>query len=272
MPYPTKFPIHIGDVFSYLTVQAVVGQYATCLCKCGTIKRIRTDHLRRGSTTSCGCFRKENSVALGRAKRAKAGILVGSVFGQLTVISTDPYRIECRCSCGATTRVRGNHLLQGNTLSCGCGRLTQDGLSRSKEYASWTGMNDRCHNPSTPAFQQYGARGITVCPEWRFPDGLQSFLAHIGGMPAPGLSVDRIDNSKGYEPGNVRWATRQEQSRNRRTNHMLTACGKSQCLQAWENETGINRGTIKLRIGLGWTPDEAVSLPLHSRVSQCRLK
>ncbi|HXI41511.1 MAG TPA: hypothetical protein VNH83_16125, partial [Bryobacteraceae bacterium] len=82
------------------------------------------------------------------------------------------------------------------------------------EHKIWKDMIKRCENQNNRAYVDYGGRGITVCPEWR--SSFQAFYEHIGPRPAPDLSVDRIDNDRGYEPGNVRWATRTEQANNKR--------------------------------------------------------
>ncbi len=84
------------------------------------------------------------------------------------------------------------------------------------EYSTWCNMKSRCNNPRRLNYKYYGGRGIRVCDEWAGADGFERFLAHIGPKPSPRHSVDRIDNARGYEPGNVRWATAQQQVRNQR--------------------------------------------------------
>ena len=91
---------------------------------------------------------------------------------------------------------------------------------RSKEYVAWVGAKQRCTNPRVKQFKDYGGRGIKVCAEWLHD--FAAFFAHVGPCP-PGRSLDRIDNSKGYEPGNVQWSTRQEQAVNRRTSNQYIA-------------------------------------------------
>jgi hypothetical protein len=82
------------------------------------------------------------------------------------------------------------------------------------EYAVWQAMKDRCLNPNHAAYHNYGGRGIKICPEWQH--SFAAFLRDVGPRPSPDLSIDRIDNDGNYEPGNVRWATRSEQTRNQR--------------------------------------------------------
>jgi hypothetical protein len=91
---------------------------------------------------------------------------------------------------------------------------------RSKEHAAWTDAKQRCTNANQPEFHRYGGRGIKMCAEWM--NDFSAFLAHIGPA-APGLSLDRIDNDRGYEPGNVRWATRAEQCATRKNSNQYIA-------------------------------------------------
>lgn len=94
------------------------------------------------------------------------------------------------------------------------------GGTHTVEYRTWQSMKDRCDNPSCKDYHRYGARGIKVYSRWRrsFP----AFLAHIGQRPAGAYSIERIDNARGYRPGNVRWATAADQARNRRSTRLTT--------------------------------------------------
>ncbi len=107
----------------------------------------------------------------------------------------------------------------------------------------------------------YSDLGITVCKEWSGSDGFERFYEHVGPMPSPEHTIDRIDGSCGYKPGNVRWATRHEQHRNRSNNRMLMAFGKTLCLQDWAEEVGIKRTTLQRRLNAGWGLERALTTP-----------
>jgi hypothetical protein len=194
--------------------------------------------------------------------------LRGRVFGLLTVQERDMSKPQgngkeaywlCRCACGRTTSVRSTHLTRDDIRSCGCreGRISH-GMRDTPEYRTWLAMRQRCNNPPNPAYQRYGGRGITVDPAW---NDFAVFFAYVGKRPSAAHSLERIDNARGYEPGNVTWATPQAQARNTRRNYLITHDGRTQPLIAWAEETGIHWSTIRDRIARGWPVSDALKVP-----------
>ena len=137
----------------------------------------------------------------------------------------------------------------------------------SPEYVCWMSMRLRCSDPRTNGYARYGGRGIRVCNAWA--DSFEAFLREVGPRPSRRHQIDRIDNSKGYEPGNVRWATREEQGQNRRTNVNLTYDGRTQCIAVWAREMGTTSATLATRLRAGWSVERTLSTPVDRRYSRC---
>lgn len=145
------------------------------------------------------------------------------------------------------------------------GRHRTHGASRngSPEYRLWMNIRARCRNPKNPSYQYYGGRGITVDPAW---NSFAVFLADVGPRPSPADSLDRIDNDGNYEPGNVRWITRQAQMSNTRRNVHLTFEGRTQTLTEWARELGMKAITLWNRIFTrGWSVEDALTVRLWER-------
>jgi len=158
-------------------------------------------------------------------------VFVGLVLDKLTILQLvylkGRLHAKCSCVCGAVKTVRVGHLGIGKTQSCGCGLIlksTTHGQSKGKLYGVWSTMVSRCTNPKAEAYLNYGARGITVSQEWLTFEG---FLADMG-HPTQGLTLERLDNSKGYSKDNCVWASRAVQSRNTRRNIFIYHCGKGE--------------------------------------------
>jgi hypothetical protein len=118
-------------------------------------------------------------------------------------------------------------------------------------------MIDRTSNPDNRNFHHYGGRGITVCERWQ---SFENFAADMGPTFSPELTLDRIDNDRGYEPGNCRWATRAEQNRNQRRNRYVTWRGRTMVLTDWADLLGLNFDTVRKRLDKhGWPVERALS-------------
>ena len=131
----------------------------------------------------------------------------------------------------------------------------------------WVSMWARCTKPETKSFPAYGGRGIKVCDRWRDFD---LFAEDMGPRPAGDYQIDRVDNDGDYEPDNCRWATRHQQSRNRRSTLMITLMGRTQCAKDWAAEFGLKEHTFRARIRRGWGPGSAGEKPAVRRSGVAR--
>ena len=120
------------------------------------------------------------------------------------------------------------------------------GKAGTKLHYVWTAMIQRCTNPNNKDWKDYGGKGITVCERWRF--SFQAFLDDLGPQPTPKHEIDRILSTGNYEPGNVKWSTRKEQNRNKKSNRLLTHNGETKCVAEWAEITGIPQGVIHARL------------------------
>ncbi len=162
---------------------------------------------------------------LGKNARNLSGMRFGRLLA-LTPNGRDSARNIlwlARCDCGSETTARATVLLSGHTRSCGClqadvtakrnsDSATHGQAGKTGAWRSWSAMRTRCLNPNSDAFDRYGGAGITICERWH---SFANFFADMGARPH-GLTLERKDNAKGYDPDNCRWATRAEQNRNKR--------------------------------------------------------
>jgi hypothetical protein len=213
---------------------------------------------------------------------SRRAIHTGDRFGRLVILRQEGdethcrrQAFECKCDCGSVCVVKRSLLIRPNdgSKSCGCVRRENSGLAAQKvctkhgktgtrEYRIWAHIVDRCTKPGRSDADRYYNRGIWVHVGWVGPGGFERFLAHLGTAPSASHSVDRKDNDRGYEPGNVRWATKKEQARNRRSNRLITVFGRTQPVAAWAEESRVKSATIINRLALGWSPEEALTTPL----------
>jgi len=205
---------------------------------------------------------------------------IGQRIGKLVVIERAANKIEiaksgkksvracwlCVCDCGGLITASGHNLSKAlsnpektsGTRSCGClmgkGGL-KHGMSASKDYNAWSNIVQRCLNENCTNYSCYGGRGITVCDEWLTFEG---FYKDMGERPE-GMTIDRIDNDKGYYKENCKWATKETQANNRRSNVILEYNDKTMTIAQWAREIGITKGALKSRIERGWTVERALT-------------
>lgn len=212
-------------------------------------------------------------------KRREFTDLTGQQFGRWTVLGlADPkkdasgreYEMwKCQCGCDNHTvkDIYVQHLIHGNSKSCGCllretagNNFRTHGKTETRLYNIWCGMKARCRRKSNPAYKRYGGRGIDVCAEWNDFKNFSEWAESHGY--ADDLSIDRIDNSRGYSPDNCRWVTAKAQANNTRSTRMITIDGVTKCAAEWSEIYGVPLYEIHFRIRNGWDPDRAVKTPL----------
>lgn len=152
-------------------------------------------------------------------------------------------------------------LRHGHTRRTIAGRVT------SAEYRAFTAMKNRCLNKRQARFKDYGGRGIKICERWLDGEdsltGFECFLADVGPKPSPDHTLDRRNNDDGYRPGNVRWATKEQQARNTRQTRIVDVCGIElpfiEAVQLWG---AVSYQTATMRLHRGWSAEDAVFVPL----------
>lgn len=196
-------------------------------------------------------------------------ISIGQRFGRYVVKNLAENRNKLRyvdvvCDCGSERAVSNIALWSGRSKSCGClkrelmaNQSRTHGQSKSGAYKSWVAMQGRCRNKNNAKYPTYGGVGIVVCEAWsRF----EAFLSDMGDRPE-NMTIDRIDGSLGYSPGNCKWSTKSEQQNNLKTNSMHSCDGVSKTIAQWSEYSGIPYNRLYGRLRMGWTMDRAIKVP-----------
>lgn len=199
------------------------------------------------------------------------GMKIGRLFVKAPVIINRRKHYECQCDCGNEFITRHDTLAYAkDNRSCGCVRRKirptgprHHGLFGTPENRAWKSMIQRCHDPNSSKYSDYGGRGIRVCDKWR--SDFTAFLEDVGHKPNLNYQIERIDNDGNYEPGNCRWATPVEQARNKRDTRFITANGQTKPMCSWADETGISIKTIHKRLKDGWSEQDSVTVPVGIR-------
>ena len=204
---------------------------------------------------------------------AKHTLMIGRVFGRLTVVAPCPDRRrrhwECVCTCGGGRAVRDDCLKSGNTQSCGClqRERTADsakthGRYDTPEYTCWVNMLQRCMNKGHRHYSGYGGRGITVCPEWLF---FENFYRDMGDRPSEDHTLDREDNDGNYCKENCRWVTQKQQMNNTRSVRKLSHNGITHTVTEWAELLHMSPETLRTRLRLGWPISDALTIPVKQK-------
>lgn len=194
--------------------------------------------------------------------------LIGRRFHRLIVqeivhrVDRPNREFQCLCDCGKTVFAKPLDIERGAVKSCGClkndklsARMFKHGFSASPIYSTWRWMMKRCYDKTSKSYSDYGGRGITICEHWHI---FHNFEVEMLPSYLNRLEIERIDNNGSYNKENCRWATRQEQVRNKRNTVLIEHEGLRLTAGEWAKRTGIHRRTIKRRLARGCTPAMAL--------------
>jgi hypothetical protein len=191
-------------------------------------------------------------------------VVVGQPFYKQGKVKRKMVDVRCE-TCGKVWPIRSE--VVAKTKSCGCDLNVRHGHSRTTKssltqtYVSWMSMRQRCQYEQNIGYAKYGGNGIRVCERWQVFD---NFLADMGERPS-GTTIDRIDNSKGYEPGNCRWETSKRQARNRSNNRVIEMNGEAKCLADWCEQYEVDPKRVCQRLHAGWDANKALTTPFRAK-------
>ena len=194
--------------------------------------------------------------------------MIGRRFNRLVVVSEEEARTKpsgqkttmykCICDCGNYVIVSGTHLRSGHNQSCGCLKEEQKTIGTDRLATIWRGMVSRCYSENNDSYPRYGAKGITVCESWKNDFKVFRSWALKHGYN-DSLTLDRIDNSKGYEPINCRWESYKKQANNRKNNVTITFKGITHTITEWSDLLDINAGRLYRRKYKGMSDEEILN-------------
>jgi len=195
--------------------------------------------------------------------------ITGHKFNYLTVIESTERRSKggyviwkCICICGVFVETIISRLSGGTKKSCGCRSTRRSihghlrGNKPTQTYQSWRNMIYRCEDENHSAYKYYGAKGITVCLEWRI--SFEKFLLDMGERPKD-MSIDRIDPTKNYELLNCQWVLTKNQSKNTRKTRYLTFNAETLTMADWARKIGCSPNALRMRLVSGWTLERALT-------------
>lgn len=237
------------------------------LCDCGRESSCYQSDLINNRKACCGC-----TIPIKEAYRD----LTGMKFGRLLVLNKAVRKARrnsvywsCLCSCGNITEVQGHKIRTGRTKSCGCykretkGAMTH-GMSKTRQYQTWSSMKARCYNPNQQNYPYYGGRGIIVHESWI--NNFAKFWEDTKEGYSDDLSIDRINYDGNYEPGNTRWVTHDVQMNNMRRNLVFEWKGERMTFSEICRHEGVDYNRTTMRMNLGWSLYDAVMQPIFTKI------
>ena len=228
-------------------------------CYCGKEFISNGYKVKSRHTKSCGCFKPSQKSVY------QPGELIGESCRYVKDVesNTERRKVLLLCKCGNEFVCSVDKIKSGKRKGCGCENKTTatHGKTESPEYLAWGSLKGRCLNPNDAGFKHYGERGITVSKEWE--NSFEQFYADMGPRPSKKHSIDRIENDGNYEKYNCRWATKEEQCTNRRSNVVIEYNGERKTMSQWAKSINMNQETFRRRLRSGWNIEKILTEPLR---------
>jgi|688.fasta_scaffold427532_2 hypothetical protein len=203
----------------------------------------------------------------------KISNLLGSKINRLTILKSFDRKYLVKCDCGVEKIVFAQDVYKEKTKSCGClanekitkhGKLKTNGNCLDKAtYSCYSSMKQRCLNKKSTGYENYGGRGIKICPEWIA--SFEKFYKDMGQRPSLKHSIDRIDNDGDYNPENCRWSLHEEQMQHTSKTIQIKFGDVTKSLSYWCKFFGIGHKTVDCRVkrGMFKTYQEALTYPVY---------
>jgi hypothetical protein len=205
-------------------------------------------------------------------KRFKRLLVIKRAEDKVLPCGKKVVRWFCLCDCGKNCTVNSKELMSGITNSCGCYGAEQRKKAHFKPYVPsnrlikiYSHMIERCYSQKDKRYKDYGGRGIVVCDEWLSENGRKTFYDWaVKNGYRDDLTIDRKDVNGNYEPNNCRWATKKEQSLNRRSNKYINYKGKIKTISEWAEQLKCNAQTLYYRKNNGWSDKDIIEIPIKN--------
>lgn len=242
-----------------------------------SLRQIGIKHGVESSTIAY--FLKKNGIKIRSVKESRVlreQKIKDLKVNRLTFIKPDPepgkYNWICACDCGKIKSIDFHNVLNRTVKSCGCLKEEllppinyKHNMAYSTIYQAWHGMLQRCLNPKTIGYKNYGGRGIKVCERWL---KFENFYEDMGDRPFKRATIDRINNDGDYCKENCKWTSYKEQARNKRTNYLITYKGKTLPLATWAEELGIKPTTLDYRVKTWSSIERAFMEKIHYKINK----
>ncbi len=223
-------------------------------CDCGGTNISCGRDIKNGKIKSCGCknpMHKKENMPLQEVS------MIGKTSGSLTVLTIEKdnaYKVKCVC--GFIDIIKADQFIESK--NCEHEKISIQITTTGTLHSIWSNMKNRCSNPDVDSYEYYGARGISVCNEWKYNFNIFFDWAFKNGYKE-GLSIERINVDGNYEPSNCKWIPLFDQAKNKRNTRYIEYNGIIKTIPEWAKILGVSSKNINYRLRAGWSAEEALT-------------